>query len=399
MRCTGETVFSTLLAGILCFITIFTGVFCSPSPIFAKTKTAKQVAYKSPEPVPTFYDDFDLESLDKAVAASLKYLKVIPPGKKFQVCGGALSAAALAGSLQDLAALIKRSKSAGEFNRQVREKFEVCRIGDGEIAGKVLVTGYFEPLVNGSLEKKKPYLIPLYRVPGDLVVTKDRDGKSVIGRQAANGVVPYWTREEIEKNGHLAGSELVYVDDPVSAFVLQIQGSGRVRLRDGSIRPIQFAGKNGRPYSSIGKLLVEQGVMPLADVTLPRIREYLDQHPEEREKILHHNESFIFFKWGDSSARGAIGEVLIPGRSVALDHKSYPPGIMAILHSRKPIVDDKGEVKEWRDFTRFVLNQDAGSAIKGPGRVDLFLGSGRYAEIAAGLMRQPGTLYLLVKKK
>lgn len=384
---------------ICCIFFFFIGLFSFPLCCCAKTSQAKQVVHKQRAPVPSFKDDLSLESLDKAVAASLKYLKKLPQKKKFSVCGNSLPVSAMIETLEDVAGIIKKSSSSDAFQRQMQAEFEVCGAGKGKDAGKILLTGYFEPVVNGSLVKKAPYLIPLYRVPDDLVMSKDSDGKSVIGRQTGDRVVPYWTREEIEKKGHLAGNELVYVDDPFSAFVLQVQGSGRVLFQDGFTRPIQYAGKNGRPYSSIGKLLVDRGVMKLEEVTLPRIKEYLDQHPEEREKIFHHNESFVFFKWGDSSARGCIGQELIPGRSVALDHKVYPPGMIAVLQSQKPVVDAKGQVTGWTDFSRFVLNQDTGSAIKGSGRVDLFLGRGKDAEISAGLMRQRGNLYFLVKKK
>ena len=218
-----------------------------------------------------------------------------------------------------------------------------------------------------------------------------------------NGVlVPYFSRTEIEEGGVLAGQELVYLADPVDAFILHVQGSGRIQFADGSLRRVQFAAKNGHEYRSIGRLLVEKGIMRKEETTLPKIVRYLKEHPEEEKAILQYNDSYVFFRWGDDFAigpLGSLGEPLTPGRSVALDQNCFPPGSLAFLTARKPIVNAAGEIIGWEPLHRFVLNQDSGAAITGCGRVDLFLGPGRYAEAAAGNMKYPGVLYFLVKKK
>ena len=190
------------------------------------------------------------------------------------------------------------------------------------------------------MRRQAPFLYPLYRVPTDLV---NRDGK--VGRLEHGELVPYWTRAEIEEGNLLSGLELVYLDDPVAAFILQVQGSGRVRLRDGSIRPILFGAKNGRPYRSIGRFLVDRGEMRLEEVTLPAIIAYLEAHPDQRREILNHNESFVFFRWGEEGRPGPLGnlgEPLTAGRSVALDREYYPPGCSGLAADQKTAVQRAG---------------------------------------------------------
>ena len=171
-----------------------------------------------------------------------------------------------------------------------------------------------------------------------------------------------------------------------------------MRLRDGSIRSIHYGASNGLAYRSLGKLFVDEKIMKLAEVSIPSIRAYFVEHPEDIERMLHHNPRYIFFKWGDDRGpRGAIGEILTPGRSVAIDHDSFPAGAIGYLVSKKPVLNSAGHIERWITFSRFVLPQDAGSAIKGPGRVDLFMGNGLYAETAASHMKEEGKFYLLIQ--
>jgi membrane-bound lytic murein transglycosylase A len=342
-------------------------------------------------------DDLKGEGLKQAVNASIRFLQRQPAARTYRLCEREYTARELAEGLQDFLGLLNKELGAVAFEQQLQNGFELCGAAGPEVEGKVLVTGYFEPLLEGSLERREPFIHPLYRVPDDLI----RQGGKV-GRMDQGRLVPYWSRATIEGGNILAGSELVFLDDPVEAFILHVQGSGRIRLRDGTTRRIQFAAKNGLPYRSIGRLLVDRGKMELAKVSLPAIIDYLAEHPDERREILHYNESFIFFRWGDDLATGPLGrleEPLTAGRSVALDHRCFPPGILGILKSRKPIFGQEDEIVGWAPLQRFVVNQDSGSAIRGPGRVDLFLGSGPRARITAGIMKHPGRLYFLLKKK
>ena len=352
---------------------------------------------------PLFQDDLEYESLAPAIDRSVDYLSRLPEKKTFALCGGEYSAVRLIESLLAFKRIIAEKPSPQELTAILTRDFVLCQAQGRDSDQRMFLTGYYEPLFKASLTQTAVYRYPLYRPPPDLVsIPGMQGGERQTGRMDNGSLVPYFTRGEIETGRLLAGQELVYLADPVEAFILHVQGSGRIQLADGSLHRVQFAAKNGREYRSIGRLLVENGVMEKEEATMPGIVRYLKEHPEEREKILRHNESFVFFRWGDDSAAGplgCLGEPLTPGRSVALDQKCFPPGSLAFLATRKPIADTAGEIIGWEPLHRFVVNQDCGSAIIGPGRLDLFWGGGRYAEAAAGNMKHPGVLYFLVKKK
>lgn len=263
----------------------------------------------------------------------------------------------------------------------------------------MLITGYYEPVFPGSPTRTRPYIHPIYSPPPELVVKGDSENKR-IGRLTPDGqVVDFWSRGEIETRGLLKGGELAWLSDPFDAYLLHVQGSGRLRFPDGSLHAVRYAGSNGLEYMSIGKLLVEEDIMRLEDVSVPAIRDYLSSHPEQRQKILHHNPRFIFFNWGDTQGpRGSSGRILTPGRSIAIDNSALPAGTIGFLVSRKPLFDRNDNLLVWEDLARFICPQDSGAAIKGTGRVDIFWGNGKYAELAASHMKEPGSLYFLVKK-
>jgi membrane-bound lytic murein transglycosylase A len=192
---------------------------------------------------------------------------------------------------------------------------------------------------------------------------------------------------------------LVWLKDPVKAFFLHVQGSGAIHLPDGRLLRVGYAGKNGRPYRSIGQYLIEKGEIAPEAMSLQAIEAYLEEHPERIEEVLWHNESYIFFRKIDKGPVGSISVVLTAGRSIATDPAFYPRGGLAFLKTQQPVLDDSGEVTGWKPLNRWVLNQDTGGAIKGYGRVDLFAGSGKEAEWVAGRLKHSGMLYFLVKKE
>jgi membrane-bound lytic murein transglycosylase A len=354
--------------------------------------------------LPSFADDLDRASIEKAVEQSVNYLQDLPPDQKLLFHDRQVTAAWLIRSLLSFLALLHQTPDPAELRQRISIFFDVYTIKKPlafwRLGDPMLITGYYEPLLEGSLTRKEPFVHPLYRIPPDLVIREDKTaaGKTV-GRLVNDRIVPYWTRAEIEENNLLAGQELVYLADQVDAFILHVQGSGKIRLRDGSIRRVHYAAANGRPYRSIGRLLVDQGMMRLEEVNLPRIRRYLAANPAVRSSILHYNESFIFFKWEDGEGPiGSLGEPLTAGRSVAADQSCFPAGGLGFLVSEKPITNADGTIADWLPMSRFVLIQDSGSAITGPKRLDLFWGSGRFAAAAAGAMKQPGKLYILLEK-
>ncbi len=175
-----------------------------------------------------------------------------------------------------------------------------------------------------------------------------------------------------------------------------MQGSGLIRLRDGTLRGIHYAAKNGHPYRSIGKYMVQTGRISLEEASMESIRQYINNHPQEREQILFTNPSYVFFNWTRTfGAIGSLGQELTPGRSIATDQGCFPAGGLAFLKTRRPVFKS-GKIVDWTPVHRFVLVQDTGSAIRGPGRVDLFWGAGEQAGRIAGIIKETGTLYFLI---
>ncbi len=262
-----------------------------------------------------------------------------------------------------------------------------------------LFTGYYEPELGGARKKSAGFSVPLYGEPGDLVTVNlgafddSLKGKHVTGRVVGHALEPYPTRAEIEA-GRLDGKapELLWLADPVDAFFLQIQGSGRVVLEDGSVVHVGYAGANGRRYVSIGRLLVERGAMRLEDVSLQSLKAWLRAHPEDAKALMDADASYVFFRelTGDGPI-GAEGVALTPGRSLAVDPKFVLLGLPLWLDIASP----QGGQQRIR---RLVVAQDIGAAIKGPLRGDLFWGHGAEAEAMAGRMRSKGSYYLLLPR-
>ena len=265
---------------------------------------------------------------------------------------------------------------------------------------KGLFTGYYEPELHGSWKQEGPFRHPIYTRPKDLVAIDlgkfrpEMKGEHLAGRVAGNEVIPYSTREDIEA-GALKGRqlELLWVDDPVDAFFLHIQGTGRVVFTDGSAVRIGFAGRNGHRYTPIGRELVAMGAIKSDKVTMKTIRDWLAANPLLGSQMMARNKSYIFFKaMDDDGPVGAEGVALTPGRSLAVDVKFVPLGVPVWLVTTEP-----GKPK--KPIRRMVVAQDTGSAIKGPVRGDLFVGFGSTAGVVAGEMRESGIYFLLLPKK
>lgn len=378
---------------LVTLIQLLFGSALSPSISFAG-KTAGQS-------LPLFADDGDRESLLACALQHRQYLKKLPASHHTTVDGVRYSRARLLNSLDAFIDLVKKDLDPQQFNEQLRARFKVIQAaGKKGKDGEMLITGYYEPLFSASLTRQGPFQYPLYRMPKSLVSRKETGGKTKIGRVGPKGIVPFWTRAEIEGDDQpLAGSELAYLRDPFEVFLLHIQGSGRLELPDGSQRLVRFAGHNGHGYRSIGRLLVDERKLTLQESSIPAIRRYLEHHPEDTKRVLNHNPRYIFFTWNKAqTARGSLGRPLTAGRSIAIDRKALPDTLFGWLETVAPVVDDKGRIVSWQPWRRFVLPQDSGAAIKGPGRVDLFWGHGAYAETAAGTMRTEGRLFFFVKR-
>ena len=263
------------------------------------------------------------------------------------------------------------------------------------------VTGYYEPEVRGSRVRSEKFQVPVYGRPDDLITLAPDTERARFNdritcmRQTPEGRVPYYTREEIDA-GALAGRglELLYLDDPVELFFMQVQGSGRVRLADGSTLRLGYAAKNGHPYSSIGNLLVERGEGRPEAMTMAGVKAWLRAGLERGRKLMQENRSYVFFREieGDGPL-GAQGVALTPGRSLAVDaayHALGTPVFVTVPDLAAP---------EATPFRRLMIAQDVGSAIRGPERGDIFWGSGEAAGAIAGDTRHPARFVVLLSNR
>lgn len=376
---------------------------CPPRPA---PRVPSDLIRLAPEAVPRLVDDLGYDGLEASIAQSLAYLARLPADRTFRFGTDTYDRDHLARSLAHFRRLVADRPAPEALRRRITAAYRVYRSTGGDGDGRVLFTGYYEPVLRGCRRPGAGCRYPVYGRPADLVTIdlrpfdEDCAGRRIQGRWTGRTVVPYPDREAIETDHALAGRApvLAWVEDPVALFFLHIQGSGRIALAEGGTLRLHYHATNGRPYRSIGRLLIDRGAIPADQMSMQAIRAYLHAHPRERDAVLAHNPSYVFFETVDAGPLGSLGVALTPGRSVATDPRHFPRGALAFVQSRKPLAAGQKEIAEWVPFSRFVLNQDTGGAIRGPGRADLFWGDGPYAELAAGHMQHPGHLYFLVRK-
>jgi membrane-bound lytic murein transglycosylase A len=290
---------------------------------------------------------------------------------------------------------LKLNDSARSF---FETNFTPYQVSDADGNDRGLVTGYYEPLLNGSRKASARYRYPLYAVPDDLLVVDLADvypelkGMRLRGRLQGRRVVPYYNRAQIDSNeAPLKGRELLWVDDPIELFFLQIQGSGRVRLDTGELIPVGYGEQNGYPYRSIGRLLVDRGDLPLEKASMQGIKIWARQNPDKLAELLNYNASYVFFRElpaGLPGPLGALGVPLTAGRSLAVDARFIPLGAPVFLSTTWP--------NSSRPLNRLMLAQDTGGAIRGAVRADFFWGFGDDAAREAGRMKQPARMWVLL---
>jgi len=292
-----------------------------------------------------------------------------------------------------------RPDNDGEARRFFESRFTPYAVASGD-RWEGLFTGYYEPELRGALRPNARFAYPILGLPNDLIRVdlgrfKDQWRKeSITGRLYKKRLVPYYNRAEIE-SGALNGRRLalLWVDDPIDAFFLHIQGSGRVLLPDGSHVRLGYAGQNGRPYTSIGRELVASKEMALEEVSMPTIRRWLKANPAAGVTLMRKNQAYVFFRIRESvEPIGAQGVVLTPERSLAVDTDHIPLGTLLWLS-----INDPG-TRPVRGLRRLIVAQDTGGAIRGAVRGDLFWGYGKRAAEKAGIMREMGRYYLLLPR-
>jgi len=293
-------------------------------------------------------------------------------------------------SLTRFRQLVRSSNSPEALQAAILNEFDLYQSVGNDGEGTVAFTGYFEPVYPASRVPTAEFRYPLYREPPDL----------------AQWPTPHPNRLDLEGADGLQGSrgrlrdlELVWLRDRLDAYLVQVQGSARLQLTNGGIMTVGYDGRTEHPYVSIGRELVNDGKVPAEGLTLPAVIDYFRQNPTDLNDYIPRNNRFIFFReTAGQPPLGSLNVPVTPERSIATDKTAMPPGALALIHTDLPYPDRDGRLYPQR-VSRFVLDQDTGGAILGPGRVDLFLGTGTVAGDRAGLINTPGELYYLLLRE
>jgi membrane-bound lytic murein transglycosylase A len=382
---------------------------CAPRPVAVETEPPADPVETAPlrrlNPMdyPLFADDLNYDQLSTSIDQSLAYLRKLPPERQMAFGPDSYTVAHLIRSLEAFAAIVKERPTPEQLRQKLAGQFAVYQAA-GNDTGNVLFTGYYEPLLEGRRKRSAAFPVPVHSRPADLVeidltaFAPDLKGRRIIGRYHQQTVQPYPDREQIRRRtdlDHIA-PPIAWVRDEIDLFNLMVQGSGKVRMENGEVIQVGFDTSNGHPYRSIGRLLIDQGKISADRMSMQAIRDYLIHNPDQAMQIMNHNPRYIFFRRLPGGPIGALGVPLTPRRSLAVDRGLFPSAAPAFISVPLPQVDAQGVIRQWIPFAGFVMAQDAGSAITGPGRADLFWGNGLQAEVAAGHLKHPGRLYFLV---
>lgn len=340
---------------------------------------------------PDFQADYaQKDEILPALDQSIAWTKKKTSAKWFPI-EGVSSARALA-SLERFRELLTSAKSASEFDAQIGEEFTVYKSAgwNGE-GGGVLFTAYCTPILPGSTVASAEHRYPLYALPPDLV--KGPEGE-ILGQKIGNATQPYPVRRVIEATHMLdkKNLELAWLSDPVDAYIAHVNGSAFIRLPDGEMLKLGYAGKNGRNYASLGKALVDAKELPKDGVNLAAIRAWAKKNPAKVAEFLNKNDSFVFFQAIDGNPHGSLNVPVTGNRSIATDKRLFPRGAITWA-------DGRTGTEYGAELGRFLFDQDTGGAIRTAGRADVYLGVGDEAERLAGATRQEGQLYYLFLKE
>lgn len=393
--------FGILVLGLIC-VCGFPG--CGPSKEKLPADAAVYLKKLNPRQYPRFQDSLDFRDLTAALENSRIYFSRVPEARTYTLGREGYTAAHMVRSIQVFQDFIATRPSDRELNAFIRKNFVVYESVGGRDRD-VLFTGYFEPVYEGSPEPGPGFEWPLFPLPTDLLKIdlslfseRYRGHQTLTARVDKNRVIPYFSREEINRLKGFSdrAKPMIWLKNRVDRFFLEIQGSGRIRIPGGEEIRVHYAGSNGNPYRSVGRYLIDQGEIPKEQMSMKAIRDWLDDHPSRMDEVLHHNPSFVFFQEEKGGPFGSIGVELTPLRSIATDHKIFPWGALCFAVTALPEPGSDLPRNQWRPVSLFTMNQDTGGAIRGPGRADLFCGSGEYAEFTAGNMNIPGRLFFLV---
>ena len=383
-------------------VVVFIIASCYPITVKESKRPLKKVRYLWPE----FKDDLDKDSLVLAAERSMAYFDRLGDENVFYFGPDTFSIEHIRESHEAFLRIIQKNPSNDFLNKELRKKFLLYKAGGVNSDGKILFTGYYEPIFDGSTEYTSVYKYPIYRRPDDLLSIElglfrsKWAGQRLMGRINGKKVVPYYKRKDIAE-GHAfkdKNLEIAWLKDPFAIAVLQTQGSGIIKLTNGEWLNVGYSASNGHTYKSIGRYMIEKGYIKREDLTLQAISSFLTDHPDKKRDILNHNPSYVFFEINDDGPIGSINVPLTAGRSLALDSTLFPKGALVYIKCQRPVIGNDGNITDWVQFSRFLFNQDTGGAIKGPGRADIFWGNGLDAEIVAGHLKHFGEMYFLVMK-
>ncbi len=366
---------------------------------YADAPAVKEVAQVGAEALPLPADDLERESLIEVLKTSLDYWTARPDGTKIQLGADAYDAPRLRRTMQSLLELFSAAMPAEELQKALKTRFKIYRASADDGTGRTVITGYYEAEIPVTRTPDADHKYAIHLKPADLVKTTPAMGVDFdYGRyDAAGALVRHYSRQEIHA-GLLGGQglELVWSAHPSQIMLLQIQGSGVLRFPDGDYIRAGFDGANGHPFRSVQKILIDCGEIP--GMSFKDFIKYLSAQGPREERLADLNPRYVYFRQRakDSKPYGAIGRALTAGRSIAIDPRYVPLGLFGLLKSRRPVA--QGEGLAFKDFNRFISTHDTGSAIRGPGRVDLFWGTGPTAETEASSMKAPGELYLFIEK-
>ncbi|MEG4808554.1 murein transglycosylase A [Microcoleus sp. F8-D3] len=327
----------------------------------------------------------DKELLLRSIDHSLRYLNTSAAAaaySRYPVAG--VTRDRVRRSLDRFRQLVVSSTTPAQLQESVKREFVFYKSTGKDGKGTVAFTGYFEPTYAASRTPNSEYRYPLYRMPPNM----------------ASWPKPHPTRLQLEgedalqgSKGLLRGLELVWLRDRFQAFLVHVQGSARLQLTDGSVMTVGFAGKTSHSYTGVGRELVKDGKFTLEELNLPKLREYFTNFPADMNKYLPKNQSFVFFRDTNGvPATGSIGVPVTAERSIATDKALMPPGALALISTKLPYPNAAGQLEQ-NAVNRYVLDQDTGGAIKGAGRVDVFMGTGDLAGDRAGYINSTGELY------
>ncbi len=373
--------------------------------------TAPAFALVAPGDLPDFSDSLNSKKqLAVALKRAIDYLKRAPQPRAIPFAGRDVTPGLLASSAERLLKILGSAKDPKSFASAVKRDFDVYASPGLDGRGDVIFSAYYEPVLEASLKRSSNYRWPIYRKPRNLVEAdlgffdKKWSGTTLVGRVQKGRLIPYFSRRDIDVRKALAGKglEIAWLKDRFDILDLHVEGSGILRFPSGREKLVNYGGTNDLPYRSIGLMLVKTGAFSKDEISADKVKDYLRSHSEAADWILEQNPRYVFFnmtalpKGGE--AHGTAGEMLVPGRSAAVDPSVIPLGALLYFSAPSPRVDESGSLLGQYPTSRFAAALDTGGAIKGPGRVDIYVGHGQRARMIAHNQWSHGKLYVLLRK-